>query len=69
MRRPGMNYLLAAVVGAGVSVYTFLPLIQARELERAKKNAESTELPEPSATRASDNPAVKIAAQPEVGKK
>jgi len=66
MRRPGINVLVAAAIGAGISVYTFLPLIQARELERAKKAGESTETPERSA---SSDSTVKMGTQSEVEKK
>ncbi|KAJ7733818.1 hypothetical protein B0H14DRAFT_2996105 [Mycena olivaceomarginata] len=50
MPRPGVNFVVAAALGVGISVYTFLPLIRAGELERAKKAAESTGTSEPSAT-------------------
>ncbi|KAJ6623099.1 hypothetical protein B0H10DRAFT_820760 [Mycena sp. CBHHK59/15] len=41
MQRSGINYLVAAALGVGITVYTFLPLIQSRELERATKTAEN----------------------------
>ncbi|CAK5280376.1 unnamed protein product [Mycena citricolor] len=39
MQRSGGQYLIAAVTGAGIAVYTMYPLIQQMNLERSQQAA------------------------------